>query len=153
MAKLCCNFLNFVLISNDLTEMVNFPTQIPDCDSYNPAILYFFLSSDPSICSTIAFPLLRDSDYVVVLVPLTFNQTQNGMPSFTAYLMSILMLIGTVFVIVWVMFHERTSLNSVLLLLLVNFVTDSRLKLMHKSRIINMRLSLCNLHDFQMFLP
>ena len=73
MAKLCCNFLNFVLISNDLTEMVNFPTQIPDCDSYNPAILYFFLSSDPSICSTIAFPLLRDSDYVVVLVSIDFQ--------------------------------------------------------------------------------
>ena len=73
MAKLCCNFLNFVLISNDLTEMVNFPTQIPDCDSYNPAILYFFLSSDPSICSTIAFPLLRDSDYVVVFVSIDFQ--------------------------------------------------------------------------------
>ena len=73
MAKLCCNFLNFVLISNDLTEMVNFPTQIPDCDSYNPALSYFFLSSDASICSTIAFSLLRDSDYVAVLDSIDFQ--------------------------------------------------------------------------------
>ena len=40
------------LISNDLTQMVNFPTRIPDCDSHSPALLDFFLSSDASICST-----------------------------------------------------------------------------------------------------
>ena len=33
--KLCYNFS----ISNDLTQMVNFPTQIPDCDSHIPALL------------------------------------------------------------------------------------------------------------------
>ena len=26
-------------LSNDLTQMVNFPTQIPDCDSYSPAFM------------------------------------------------------------------------------------------------------------------
>ena len=26
-------------ISNDLTQMVNFPTRIPDCDSHSPALL------------------------------------------------------------------------------------------------------------------
>ena len=30
-------------ISNDLTQMVNFPTQIPDCDSHSPALLDLFL--------------------------------------------------------------------------------------------------------------
>ena len=39
-----------------LTQMVNFPTWIPDCDSHSPALLDVFLSSDASICSTIAFP-------------------------------------------------------------------------------------------------
>ena len=29
--------------SNDLTQMVNFPTQIPRCDSHNPALLDFFI--------------------------------------------------------------------------------------------------------------
>ena len=31
-------------ISNDLTQMVTFPTQIPDCHSHSPALLDFFLS-------------------------------------------------------------------------------------------------------------
>ena len=48
--------------------MVNFPTQIPDCDSHSPALLDLFLSSDASICSTMAFPPLENSDHVVVSV-------------------------------------------------------------------------------------
>ena len=47
----CYNFS----ISNDLTQMVNFPTRIPDCDSHSPALLDLFLSSDASICSTMGF--------------------------------------------------------------------------------------------------
>ena len=50
-------------ISNDLT---NFPTWIPDCDSHSPALLDFFLSSDTSICSAMAFPPLGNSDHVFV---------------------------------------------------------------------------------------
>ena len=34
--------------------MVNFPTQIPDCDSHSPALLALFISSDAS-----AFPSIR----------------------------------------------------------------------------------------------
>ena len=45
--------------------MVNFPTRIPDYDSHRPALLYFFLSSDASICSTISFPPSENSDHVV----------------------------------------------------------------------------------------
>ena len=52
-------------IINDLTQMVNFPTQIPDCDSHNPALLDLFLSSEGSVCSTMAFSLLGNSDHVV----------------------------------------------------------------------------------------
>ena len=44
------------VISNDLTQMVNFPTRIPDCDSHSPPLLDFFLSSDTSICSATDFP-------------------------------------------------------------------------------------------------
>ena len=46
--ELCYNFC----ISNDLTQIVSFPTRIPDCDSHSPALLDLFLSSDASICST-----------------------------------------------------------------------------------------------------
>ena len=52
--------------------MVNFPTHIPGCDSHSPALLNFFLSSDTSICSTMAFPPLENSDHVVVSVSIDF---------------------------------------------------------------------------------
>ena len=60
--ELCYNFS----ISNDLIQMVNFPTRIPDCDSHSPALLDSFISSDASICSTRAFPPLGNSDHVIV---------------------------------------------------------------------------------------
>ena len=43
--ELCYNFS----ISNDLTQMVNFPAWIPDCDFHSHALLDLFLSSDTSI--------------------------------------------------------------------------------------------------------
>ena len=52
--------------------MVNFPDRIPDCDSQSPALLDLFLSSDTSICSTIDFPSLGNSDHVVVSVSIGF---------------------------------------------------------------------------------
>ena len=66
--ELCYSFS----ISNDLTHMVNFPTRTPDCDSHSPALLDLFLSSDASICSTMAFPPLGNSDHVVVSVSIDF---------------------------------------------------------------------------------
>ena len=66
--ELCYNFST----SNDLTQMVNFPTRIPDCDSHSPALLDLFISSDASICSTMAFPPLGNSDHVVVSVSIDF---------------------------------------------------------------------------------
>ena len=58
------NSYNFS-ISNDITQMVNFPNQIPDCDSHGPALLDLFISSDASICSRMAFPPLGNSNVVV----------------------------------------------------------------------------------------
>ena len=66
--ELCYNFP----ISNDLTQIVNFPTRIPDCDCHSPALLDLFLSPDASICSTMAFPPLGNSDHVVVSVSIDF---------------------------------------------------------------------------------
>ena len=66
--ELCYNFF----ISNDLTQMVDFPTRIPGCDSHSPALLDLFISSDASICSTMAFPPLGNSDHVVVSVSIDF---------------------------------------------------------------------------------
>ena len=52
--------------------MVNFPTQIPDCDAIRPALSDFFLSSDASICSTMVFSPLGNSNHVVVSVSIDF---------------------------------------------------------------------------------
>ena len=59
-------------ISNDLTQIVDFPTRIPDCDSHSHALLDLFLCSDASICFTMAFPPLGNSDHVVVSVSIDF---------------------------------------------------------------------------------
>ena len=52
--------------------MVNSPNRIPDCDSHSPALLDLSLSSDASICSTMAFPSLGKSDHVVASVSIDF---------------------------------------------------------------------------------
>ena len=51
-----------LLNSNDLTQMVTFPTRIPDSDSHSPALLDLFISSDASICSTMGLLSLGNSE-------------------------------------------------------------------------------------------
>ena len=93
-------YLLAIIISNDLTQMVNFPTCIPDCDSHSPALLvYLFLL-------ILVFALQRLFLHWEILImllsqfPLTFRHIHNGMPCFIALLMINFMLIGTVFMII-----------------------------------------------------
>ena len=75
--ELCYNFS----ISNELTQMVNFPTHIPDCDSHSPAHLDLFLSSSASICSTMDFLPFGNSDHVVISVSIDFlSNSQRDAP-------------------------------------------------------------------------
>ena len=128
--KLCYNFS----IPKNLTQIVNFPTLIHDCDSHSPALLDSFLSSDISICSTMAFPPLGNSDHVVVPVSIDFPINLKLDALFhgiiydysDAYCLCLLF-----FKITGEMFYGKISLNSVFLLLLVNFVNGFRLKLMY----------------------
>ena len=61
--------------------MVNFSTRIRDCDSHSPALLDLVISSDASICSTMAFPPLGNSDHVVVSVSIDFpSYSQRDVP-------------------------------------------------------------------------
>ena len=66
--------------SNDLTQMVNFLTWIPDYVSHSPALLDSFLSSDTSICSTMVFLPLGNSDHIVdsVSIELPSNSQQDA---------------------------------------------------------------------------
>ena len=68
--------------------------------------------------------------------PLIFHQTLKGMPRSIAKLLTILVLTGMVIVIILEMFHGNISLNS-MVLLLVDFVTEFRLKLIYISLYIS----------------
>ena len=77
LGELCYNF-----IANDFTHMVNFPTQIPYCDSHWPSLLDLFVGlSDASICSATTFPPLGNSDLLSEF-PSASHQTQNEMSYF-----------------------------------------------------------------------
>ena len=78
------NSVIICIISIDLTQMVNFPKCIPDCDSHSLALLDLFLFSDASICSTMSFRPLRISDHGLVLFPLISHQIHNRTPRFIA---------------------------------------------------------------------
>ena len=52
--------------------MINFPTRITDYNSPSPTLLNLNLSSDASICSTMAFLPLGNSDHVVILLSIDF---------------------------------------------------------------------------------
>ena len=73
--ELCYNFS----ISNNLNQIVKLPTRISDCDSQSPALLDLFHSSDASICSTMAFSPLGNSDVVVIVsIDFPINSKQDA---------------------------------------------------------------------------
>ena len=113
-------------------------------------LFWIYLLLDTSICSTMVFPPFGNSKHVIVSVSIDFSSYSYLMPYFMKLLMTILVLIGMVFMIIWEMFHGMISLSLVLLLLLVNFVSGFRFDLMHISLIENTRLSLTHLHGFQL---
>ena len=118
--------------------MVNVPTRIPDCDSHSPTPLGLFLSSDASIFSAVTFPKFENSDHIGISVSIDVLSNSKGDTTFhcTAYSYSCADWDG-------LRDHLRKiSLNLVLLLLLLNFVSGSRLELLYISLIVNIRSSL-----------
>ena len=133
--ELCYNFC----ISNDLTQIVNFPIWIPDCDFHSLALLDLFLFSDVIICSTMTFPPLGNSDHVVVTVSIDFpsNSQENALFHCIAYDYSCAD---------WDSLYDHLRyvplediLNLVIMLLLVKYILLG-----------NIRSSLTHLHGFQM---
>ena len=132
--ELCYNFT----ISNGFTQMVNF-TWIPGCDSHSPALWDLFISSNASICSTMGFPPLRNSDHVVVSVSIVFlSNSKRDAPFHPIYF--------DYSCADWGGLHDHV--RDVLLLLLVNFVSEFRLELMFISLIVSLRSNLTHLHCF-----
>ena len=71
-----------------------------DSDSQSLALLDLCLPYDASICSAVAFPPLGNSDHVIVSVSIDFPSNSKRMSCFIAWLMTILLLIGMVFMII-----------------------------------------------------
>ena len=94
--------------SNNLTQMVNFLTRIPDYDSHSPALLDFFLLA---LVFVLQWLSLHREILTMLLSQflLTFYQIHNMMPCFIPYLMTILVLTGMVFAIICEMFHGRIT--------------------------------------------
>ena len=92
------DLVNSVVNSNDLTLIVNFPTQISDCDPPIPALLDLFLLMLVFVLQWLSLHW-EILNRLLSQFPLTFHQTHNRMPYFIAQFMTTLVLIGTVFVI------------------------------------------------------
>ena len=74
--ELCSNFS----ITNNLTQMLNFPARIPYCDSHRP-LLDLLPSSVASISSTIVCAPLGNSNHVIVSVSIDFpSNSQQDAP-------------------------------------------------------------------------
>ena len=73
---------SIIIRSNDLWQIVNFPTQIRDCDSGSRASLDLFLYSSARICSAIIFPPLGSYYHVDVSVSIDFPSNSKSNVSF-----------------------------------------------------------------------
>ena len=105
--------------------MVNFPTHIPDCYTHSPALLDLFLSFDARIYCIVAFAPLGNFDHVVpISIDVSTNSQQSALFHCTDYDYSHAD---------WesLHIHARISLNSVLLLLVMNLVGGFRLELIY----------------------
>ena len=71
---------NFSIL-NDLTQMVNFPTWTPECDSHSPALLDFFLLM---LVFVLQWLFLHREILIMLLsqFPLNLHQFHNEMPHF-----------------------------------------------------------------------
>ena len=98
-----------------------------------------FLSSEASICSKMAFPLLGNSDQVVLSVSINVLSSTNLDAPFQC--------MHSLRDVPW-----GISLNLVLLLLEVNFLSGFRLELMYIFLIKNISPSLCHLYRFKLIL-
>ena len=113
--ELCYNFS----ISNNLTQIVNFPTPVGNSDHVVVSV-------------SIDFPINSKQDTPFHRV--AYDYSRADWDGLRDHLRDV---------------HGRISLNSVILLLLVNFVRRFRLELMYISLIVNIKSNLTHLHGFQ----
>ena len=123
--------------------MVNFRTRMPDCDSVSLALSDLFISSDASVCSTMTFPPLGNSDHVIVSVSIDFPKRDAPFHCIASD-------------------HSCADCDSlhdhlrdvpwedIFKLLLVNFVSGFRLELMYVYLMVSIKSNPTHLHGFQL---
>ena len=133
-----------------LETLVNSPSLSPLCDSDSPALLDLFISSDAIICSTVAFLCVEVLWSCCFCLHWLSNSKRNAFLHHTgcAYFHADYDSLYNNFR--GEIFYGRVSLNSVLLLLLLNFLIMSRLGLMYISPIIYTGSDLTHLPGFQL---
>ena len=139
-------FFVFMHISNGLTQLVYFPTGILECDSHSLALMDLLLCFNASIFFCKGFPSFGKFWSCCFLSFHWLSVKLRMRCSVSSQ--TILMLIGTVFVMIWEMFHVKISLSLLPLLLLVNFVSGLSLELMYISLIVSISCSLTHLCGF-----
>ena len=141
--ELCYNFS----ITYDLTQMVILPTWIPVILTIVLFLIsffwcnYFFYNGFSSMWPSF--------DPFSVSIDFQLNSKQDAPLYCTAYDHSCVDL-DSLHDYFWDIFHGKISLNLLLLLLLVNFVSRFRLEVIYISHIISIRSSLTHLHGFQL---
>ena len=55
-------------MAQDLTQIVDLPTRIPDHDDHQPYLLDLFLCSNPDTCTVVSHPPLGQTDHMVVIL-------------------------------------------------------------------------------------
>ena len=126
------NSVIIFLSQTTLLTMVSLLTWIPDTDCHSCAVSDMFLSSNTRICCAVALPPLGNSDHIVVLVSLDFPSilTQDSPFHRIAYEYSCADWGSLCDHLRDISVHVRISLNLLLLLLVLNFVSPSRMELM-----------------------
>ena len=130
--------------------MVNSPTWIPDGDCHSPVLLDLFLSSDASICSTVAFPSSENSDHVVILVSIDFPSNLKGYVPFHRIVYDYSHADWEGFFDHLKDFPLEDFFEFSAFAAATEFLSGSRLELIHISFIVNISSSLTNPHGFQL---
>ena len=122
------DLVNSVILFLSQTTLLRWLTFLleshPDCGSHSPAHLDLFFFSDASICPTMAFPPLGNSDHVLVSVSIDFASNSKWDASFHCITYDYSCadwdnVCDHLRDVSW----EGYSFDKVLLLLLVNFVS------------------------------
>ena len=133
------------------TDNIFFPNQILDLECHSPVLLeLFFLLVLVLVLKWLSLVW----EALIILFswfPLTFLQTQKGMPLLIVQLMVILMLTGTIFVIIWEIWEDILKVSGSAAAEIFDWVQVRTDIIGIRLELINIRSSLTYLHDFLLF--